>query len=62
MTEHTLDQIDAYDVVILGAGPVGSTLALLLAGTRHRVLLLEQRSLDAGRQDPRALALSEGAR
>ncbi len=62
MTEHTLDQIDAFDVVILGAGPVGSTLALLLAGTRHRVLLLEQRSLDAGRQDPRALALSEGAR
>ena len=62
MTELTLDQIDAYDVVILGAGPVGSTLALLLAGTRHRVLLLEQRSLDAGRQDPRALALSEGAR
>ena len=29
MTEHTLDQIDAYDVVILGAGPVGSTLAVL---------------------------------
>lgn len=53
---------DEFDVVILGAGPVGSTLALLLAGTRHRVLLLEQRSLDAGRQDPRALALSEGAR
>lgn len=62
MTERTSDHADEYDVVILGAGPVGSTLTLLLAGTRHRVLLLEQRNLDAGRQDPRALALSEGAR
>lgn len=51
-----------YDVVILGAGPVGTTLALFLAGTSHRVLLVEQRSLAAARQDPRALALSEGAR
>ena len=62
MSERTSDHTDAYDVVILGAGPVGSTLALLLAGTHHRVLLVEQRSLDAGQQDPRALALSEGAR
>ena len=51
-----------YDIVILGAGPVGSTLALFLAGTAHRVLLVEQRSLAGGRNDPRALALSEGAR
>lgn len=51
-----------YDIVILGAGPVGSTLALFLAGTNHRVLLIEQRSLTAGHKDPRALALSEGAR
>lgn len=62
MSEHAASPINEYDIVILGAGPVGSTLALLLAGTRHRVLLLEQRGLDAGRQDPRALALSEGAR
>jgi len=61
LSSHGVD-VDEYDIVILGAGPVGSTLALLLAGTRHRVLLLEQRSLDAGMQDPRALALSEGAR
>lgn len=51
-----------YDIIILGAGPVGSTLAILLAETRHRVLLVEQRALDAGQRDPRALALSEGAR
>jgi len=53
---------DEYDVVILGGGPVGSTLALFLAGTRHRVLLVEQRRLADGQHDPRALALSEGAR
>ncbi|MBU3667566.1 MAG: 2-octaprenyl-6-methoxyphenyl hydroxylase [Rhodocyclaceae bacterium] len=51
-----------FDIVILGAGPVGTTLALLLAGSRHRVLLVEQRALSAGLKDPRALALSEGAR
>jgi 2-octaprenyl-6-methoxyphenol hydroxylase len=62
MSDQTVKDTDTYDIVILGAGPVGSTLALLLAGTRHRVLLLEQRSLDAGQNDPRALALSEGAR
>lgn len=62
MNTHVENTADEYDIVILGAGPVGSTLALLLAGTRHRVLLLEQRSLDAGQKDPRALALSEGAR
>lgn len=51
-----------FDIVILGAGPVGTTLALLLAGSSHRVLLVEQREFSAGLQDPRALALSEGAR
>jgi 2-octaprenyl-6-methoxyphenol hydroxylase len=61
MTELTPLAND-YDIVILGAGPVGSTLALFLAGTTHRVLLVEQRDLAAGRKDPRALALSEGAR
>lgn len=51
-----------FDIVILGAGPVGTTLALLLAGCQHRVLLVEQRALTTSLQDPRALALSEGAR
>ena len=55
-------QGDEFDIVILGAGPVGTTLALLLAGSSHRVLLVEQRTLAAGLDDPRALALSEGAR
>lgn len=51
-----------FDIVILGAGPVGTTLALLMAGAKHRVLLVEQRAFAAGLKDPRALALSEGAR
>lgn len=51
-----------FDIVILGAGPVGTTLALLLAGSQHKVLLVEQRASAAGLKDPRALALSEGAR
>ena len=55
-------ELNEFDIVILGAGPVGTTLALLLAGSRHRVLLVEQRALSAGLNDPRALALSEGAR
>ncbi len=55
-------QAREFDIVILGAGPVGTTLALLLAGSRHRVLLVEQRAFAAGFQDPRALALSAGAR
>lgn len=56
------DDPETFDIVILGAGPVGTTLALLLADTPHRVLLVEQRELAVGCQDPRALALSEGAR
>ena len=34
-----------YDVVIVGAGPAGSTLARLI-GRRHRVLLVDRRRLD----------------
>ena len=62
MTTPAAMLTEDYDIVILGAGPVGSTLALLLAGSHHRILLVEQRTLAAGRDDPRALALSEGAR
>ena len=59
---HAANPAQEFDIVILGAGPVGTTLALLLAGSRHRVLLVEQRALATGLNDPRALALSEGAR
>lgn len=53
---------ERFDIVILGAGPVGSTLARRLAGSPWRVALVDARGADAALGDPRALALSEGAR
>ena len=55
------------DVLVVGAGPVGMTLALALAGGGHRVLLLDRRprsacASSACASDPRALALSHGSR
>ena len=52
---------DACDVVIVGGGPVGMSLALALAGSGLAVVVLEARErLEA--PDPRALALSQGTR
>jgi 2-octaprenyl-6-methoxyphenol hydroxylase len=56
------ENIENVDIVIVGAGPVGITLALALAGGAHRVLLIDQRRCDAAASDPRALALSHGTR
>jgi 2-octaprenyl-6-methoxyphenol hydroxylase len=50
------------DVLIIGAGPVGMTLALALAGRAQRVLLVDRRPRGAWVGDPRALALSHGSR
>ena len=33
---------DPYDVIVIGGGPAGSTVAALVAGYGHRVLLLER--------------------
>jgi 2-octaprenyl-6-methoxyphenol hydroxylase len=46
-----------YDVAIAGGGPVGLTLALALARTRFRTVLIESASPGA-RRDDRGLALS----
>lgn len=54
--------IGDIDVLILGAGPVGLTLARLLAGSGLRVVLVDRRTLSAQAADPRTLALSHGAR
>ena len=48
------------DVLIVGAGPVGATLALLLQGSGRSVALLEARAGAA--TDARTLALSYGSR
>lgn len=69
MTEHLAGAANsvaspAYDadVLIIGAGPVGMALALALAGSRQRVLLVDSRQSGAWADDPRALALSHGSR
>jgi len=49
------------DILIVGAGPVGMTLALALAGGAQRVLLVDRRPRGAWAGDPRALALSHGS-
>ena len=49
-------------VLIVGAGPVGMTLARALADTALTVTLLDRRRRGSHRDDPRALALSHGAR
>lgn len=50
------------DVLIIGAGPVGMALALALAGSAQRVLLIDIRKSGAWADDTRALALSHGSR
>lgn len=52
---------DSADVLVVGGGPTGATLALGLAGSGLDVVVLEARTGEiAG--DPRAIALSEGSR
>ncbi len=55
----------AFDLVILGAGPVGQACALLLA--RHwpdpaRIAIVDAKTAPHSAQDPRTLALSHGSR
>ncbi len=59
MTEVALENVD---ILIIGAGPVGMTLHLALAAGGQKSLLLDRRPLHAQQGDPRALALSHGAR
>ncbi|MBN4664156.1 UbiH/UbiF/VisC/COQ6 family ubiquinone biosynthesis hydroxylase [Pandoraea nosoerga] len=53
-----------FDLAIVGAGPVGTTLALLLAqrAPQLRVALVDARGPQTGYDDPRTLALSHGSR
>jgi 2-octaprenyl-6-methoxyphenol hydroxylase len=56
---------DRYDVAIVGGGMVGATLALALADTRLRVILIEAVAVDDAAQpsfDDRTTALGNGAR
>jgi 2-octaprenyl-6-methoxyphenol hydroxylase len=56
---------DRYDVAIVGGGMVGASLALALAGTTLRVLLIEAVPVESTQQpsfDDRVTALGNGAR
>lgn len=53
---------EAIDILIIGAGPVGMTLHLALAAGGQKSLLIDRRPQHALQADPRALALSHGAR
>src|SRR5574343_1779044 len=59
MTEPAIENVD---ILIIGAGPVGMTLHLALVAGGQKSLLLDRRPLAAQQGDPRALALSHGAR
>lgn len=59
MTEAAVENID---ILIVGAGPVGMTLHLALAAGGQTSLLLDRRPPTTLQADPRALALSHGAR
>jgi len=50
------------DIAIIGGGPVGAALALSLRDSRLHITLLEARSPEDAKPDPRALALSYGSR
>jgi len=51
-----------HDVVIVGAGPVGATLALALAGSGLDVVAIDGRPAGATLRQDRSLALSYGSR
>ncbi|MBS1145277.1 MAG: 2-octaprenyl-6-methoxyphenol hydroxylase [Proteobacteria bacterium] len=55
-------RVEHTDILIIGAGPVGLTLHLALAKAGLPSMLLDRRPLTAQQSDPRALALSHGAR
>jgi len=54
--------VENVEILIIGAGPVGMTLHLALAAGGQKSLLVDRRPQQALQADPRALALSQGAR
>ena len=61
MDKAATESLDT-DILVLGAGPVGMTLALALADSGQRIHLVDRRPRGAWADDPRGLALSHGCR
>lgn len=65
MEQPTLATTTDFDIAICGAGPVGLALAALLAKrgmSPTRIALIDAKTLDQTRTDPRSIALSYGSR
>lgn len=62
MTKTALQSDHTYDLAIVGAGPVGTTLAILAANRGFSVILIDARDPDAvPRQDTRTFAIVRGS-
>ena len=64
MSEAGADGNRDADVIIVGGGPVGATLALALSQNTHApldILVLEAQPDSSARHDTRTLALSHGS-
>lgn len=62
MTKTALQSDRTYDLAIVGAGPVGTTLAILAANRGFSVILIDARDPDAvPRQDTRTFAIVRGS-
>jgi 2-octaprenyl-6-methoxyphenol hydroxylase len=51
-----------YDLIIIGGGPIGMSLAIALRNSGLSILLLEARKAPEKNEDPRPLAFSHGSR